>query len=149
MIFGTLLTSSNYNDDEKKITGGRNGYGSKLTNVLSTYFSVECADHARKKIIFLQWRDNMSKMEDIQWKPYQNQKDYVQITFRPDFKRFNMDGFNDHTIALFRKRVYDLAGVLQGVDVYLDDELIPINNFQSYANLYFKDDDDHFRIHHK
>uniref|UniRef100_A0A915CXI8 Histidine kinase/HSP90-like ATPase domain-containing protein n=1 Tax=Ditylenchus dipsaci TaxID=166011 RepID=A0A915CXI8_9BILA len=27
MIFGTLLTSSNYNDDERKVTGGRNGYG--------------------------------------------------------------------------------------------------------------------------
>ena len=29
MIFGELLTSSNYNDDEKRTTGGRNGLGSK------------------------------------------------------------------------------------------------------------------------
>ena len=29
MIFGELLTSSNYNDDEERTTGGRNGYGSK------------------------------------------------------------------------------------------------------------------------
>lgn len=29
MIFGELLTSSNYNDDEDRTTGGRNGYGSK------------------------------------------------------------------------------------------------------------------------
>lgn len=27
LIFGHLLTSSNYNDNEKKVTGGRNGYG--------------------------------------------------------------------------------------------------------------------------
>ena len=33
LIFGHLLTSSNYNDNEKKITGGRNGFGAKLTNV--------------------------------------------------------------------------------------------------------------------
>ncbi|GMG55241.1 unnamed protein product [Ambrosiozyma monospora] len=31
MIFGNLLTSSNYDDDEKKVTGGRNGYGAKLS----------------------------------------------------------------------------------------------------------------------
>ncbi|KAJ2475474.1 DNA topoisomerase 2, partial [Coemansia sp. RSA 2052] len=30
LIFGHLLTSSNYNDKEEKITGGRNGYGAKL-----------------------------------------------------------------------------------------------------------------------
>ena len=31
MIFGNLLTSSNYDDDEKKVTGGRNGYGAKVS----------------------------------------------------------------------------------------------------------------------
>ena len=30
LIFGHLLTSSNYDDGEKKVTGGRNGYGAKL-----------------------------------------------------------------------------------------------------------------------
>ena len=44
LIFGHLLTSSNYNDLEKKVTGGRNGYGAKLTNIFSKYFSVESAD---------------------------------------------------------------------------------------------------------
>ena len=33
LIFGHLLSSSNYDDDEKKLTGGRNGYGAKLTNI--------------------------------------------------------------------------------------------------------------------
>lgn len=41
MIFGHLLTSSNYDDDEKKVTGGRNGYGAKLCNIFSTKFTVE------------------------------------------------------------------------------------------------------------
>ena len=30
LIFGHLLTSSNYNDDEQRVTGGRNGYGCLL-----------------------------------------------------------------------------------------------------------------------
>lgn len=41
MIFGHLLTSSNYDDSQKKVTGGRNGYGAKLCNIYSTKFTVE------------------------------------------------------------------------------------------------------------
>uniref|UniRef100_A0A673HZJ3 DNA topoisomerase 2 n=1 Tax=Sinocyclocheilus rhinocerous TaxID=307959 RepID=A0A673HZJ3_9TELE len=43
LIFGQLLTSSNYDDDEKKVTGGRNGYGAKLCNIFSIKFTVETA----------------------------------------------------------------------------------------------------------
>ena len=43
MIFGHLLTSSNYNDEEQKVTGGRNGYGAKLCNIFSNKFIVETA----------------------------------------------------------------------------------------------------------
>lgn len=49
LIFGHLLTSSNYDDNEKKTTGGRNGYGAKLTNIFSTEFVVETADGKRLK----------------------------------------------------------------------------------------------------
>jgi DNA topoisomerase-2 len=40
LIFGHLLTGSNYNDNEKKVTGGRNGYGAKLANIFSKKFIV-------------------------------------------------------------------------------------------------------------
>lgn len=36
LIFGHLLTSSNYDDNDKKTTGGRNGFGAKLANIFST-----------------------------------------------------------------------------------------------------------------
>jgi DNA topoisomerase-2 len=49
LIFGHLLTSSNYDDTMKKTTGGRNGYGAKLTNIFSTEFVIETADGKRKK----------------------------------------------------------------------------------------------------
>ena len=44
LIFGSLLTSSNYDDNVKKTTGGRNGYGAKLTNIYSTEFTIETLD---------------------------------------------------------------------------------------------------------
>lgn len=49
LIFGHLLTSSNFDDTEKKVTGGRNGFGAKLANVFSKSFEVEAADHKKKK----------------------------------------------------------------------------------------------------
>lgn len=49
LIFGNLLTSSNYDDSEKKVTGGRNGFGAKLANIFSVFFEVEAADHKKKK----------------------------------------------------------------------------------------------------
>ena len=50
LIFGQLLTSSNFNDSEKKVTGGRNGYGAKLCNIFSTKFVVEtCSSDSGKK----------------------------------------------------------------------------------------------------
>jgi len=49
LIFGHLLTSSNYDDDEKKTVGGRNGYGAKLTNIYSNRFIVECNNGKKNK----------------------------------------------------------------------------------------------------
>lgn len=49
MIFGTLLTSSNYDDNQRKVTGGRNGFGAKLCNIFSKKFVVETSCKEYKK----------------------------------------------------------------------------------------------------
>ena len=51
LIFGHLLTSSNYEDKKKKVTGGRNGYGAKLANIFSSFFAVETADSSSRKLL--------------------------------------------------------------------------------------------------
>ena len=47
MIFGHLRTSTNYNKNEKKITGGKNGFGFKIVLIWSTYGRIETVDHIR------------------------------------------------------------------------------------------------------
>ena len=64
LIFGNLLTSSNYNDDIKKVTGGRNGYGAKLTNIYSKTFIVETADKNTKKKYYQKFYNNMLKFDE-------------------------------------------------------------------------------------
>jgi DNA topoisomerase-2 len=44
LLFRNLLTGSNFNDDQCTLTGGRHGYGAKLTNVFSKEFVVEIRD---------------------------------------------------------------------------------------------------------
>ena len=52
LIFGHLLTSTNYDKDEEKVTGGKNGYGAKLANIYSTEFTVETVDSLSKEKIY-------------------------------------------------------------------------------------------------
>ena len=63
MIFGELLTGSNFDDTEKKITGGRNGYGAKLANILSKKFAVTTGDSKRKKVLKVTCMKNMDNTE--------------------------------------------------------------------------------------
>ena len=44
LIFGHLRTSTNYNKNEKKIVGGKNGFGFKLVLIWSEYGSIETID---------------------------------------------------------------------------------------------------------
>ena len=114
LIFGHLLTSSNYDDDERKVTGGRNGYGAKLANIFSTEFTVETADGARGQRYRQTFRDNMGANDGPVLAPHAG-ADFTCVTFRPDLARFKMASLDADTVALLSKRVYDMAGVLGGL----------------------------------
>jgi DNA topoisomerase-2 len=137
MIFGHLLTSSNYDDDEQKVTGGRNGYGAKLCNVFSTKFILETVDSKSGKKYTQTWHDNMTKKDKAKITSVKSD-DYTRITFYPDFKKFNMDKMDDDFEALAKRRVYDMAGTCPGVKVFLNDTRIKITKFKQYMEMYTK-----------
>jgi DNA topoisomerase II len=135
LIFGHLLTSSNYDDNEKKVTGGRNGYGAKLCNIFSKEFIVETVDGEVKKRYIQRYRDNMSAREEPEISKYTN-GEFTRITFKPDLKRFKMDRLDEDAVSLLKKRVYDLSGVVQNVRVFLNGERIGVGGFKDYVKLY-------------
>lgn len=137
MIFGHLLTGSNYDDDEAKTTGGRNGYGAKLCNIFSTEFTLETQDTNNGKRYKQTWTENMSKMGKAKITASKS-SDFTRIIFKPDFKRFGMDGMDDDLEALFKRRVYDLAGTTKGVSVYLNGTKLKVNSFKKYIEMYAK-----------
>ncbi|EXX74976.1 DNA topoisomerase 2 [Rhizophagus irregularis DAOM 197198w] len=143
LIFGHLLTSSNYNDNEKKVTGGRNGYGAKLTNIFSTEFIVETVDSSAGKKYRQVFKDNMSVKEPPKISSYSKKEEYTMITFKPDFQKFNMfNEFDNDIVALLKKRVYDLAGCVRNVKVFLNGERLKIKNFKEYSQMYLSGNND-------
>ena len=151
LIFGELLTSENFKDgSEKKVTGGKNGYGAKLTNIFSDEFTVESVDRKQKLLYKQTWTQNMEKKNEPSITPYK-EAPYTKITFLPDYKRFGLDNLTDDLYSIFVKRVYDCALWFSGnmnielktkkslnlpMEVYLNNEKIECS-LQNYINLYY------------
>ncbi|CAG8545915.1 9807_t:CDS:10, partial [Ambispora gerdemannii] len=135
LIFGHLLTSSNYDDNEQKTTGGRNGFGAKLANIYSTEFIVETGDKNTKKKYRQVFRKNMSVIEPPEITSLKCEE-FTRITFKPDLEKFKLTEIDDDFEALLKKRAYDMAGILPKVKVVFNNETISIKNFKEYIQLY-------------
>eukprot|EP00929_Paragymnodinium_shiwhaense_P102166 TRINITY_DN6534_c0_g3_i1.p1 TRINITY_DN6534_c0_g3~~TRINITY_DN6534_c0_g3_i1.p1 ORF type:complete len:1400 (-),score=473.90 TRINITY_DN6534_c0_g3_i1:115-4203(-) len=134
LVFGHLLTSDNYDDNEKKVTGGRNGFGAKLTNIFSKQFVVEtCANGKRYR---QEWTANMSKKGKPQIKKHTGES-YTAVEFWPDLKRFGMKELESDTIALMMRRVWDMAGTSgTRCAVSLNGKKLPVKTFADYCSYY-------------
>jgi len=141
MIFGHLRTSTNYTQNEQRIVGGKNGFGFKLVLIWSTYGRIETVDHVRGLKYTQEFHNNLDKMDPPVIKPVKNAKPYTKVTFRPDYARFGAPGgLSADMLALFRKRVCDIAAVtdqsIKKVKVSLNGVALPVKNFQQYVDLY-------------
>ena len=140
MIFGELLTSGNYNKEEEKITGGKNGYGAKLTNIFSTYFKIETIDRIRK----LKYTQVYSNNMDIKGEPiiesYKNAP-YTRITFIPDYAKFKLTGMSEDLEKMIKKRAFDMYVCSGGqLNIYYNNEQIKLTSFTDYMKLYMRDE---------
>lgn len=146
MLFGQLLTSTNYDDDEDKTVGGRNGYGTKLTNIFSTEFDVETVDVKTKQKFYQKWTNNMFDTQGPKIKKVKGEVEpYTQFTFIPDYKKFGIEGISDDFFALMKKRTYDIA-MTTNAKVYFNDKLIKIDSFQKYIEAYFPEGSEYQKV---
>ena len=107
MIMGNLLTSSNYN--ENRTGAGRNGYGAKLANIFSKYFSVVVGDPSNKKHYTQVWTNNMlNRQEPVITDGYKGPS-FVEITYQMDFARFGYEQYPEETFYIFARHVADIA----------------------------------------
>lgn len=136
MIFGHLRTSTNYNKEEQKITGGKNGFGFKLVLIWSTWGMIETVDAKRELIYSQVFENNLDKIHSPVIKTCKK-KPYTSVSFEPDYKRLGLDGLTESMISLFQRRVYDIAGVTsKDVKVKYNNELVPVKDFNHYVGMY-------------
>ena len=147
MIFGHLRTSTNYDKTEKKIVGGKNGFGFKLVLIWSTYGSVETVDHIRGLKYKQEFKNNLDEICKPSITKCKN-KPYTKITFKPDYKRLGIHGLTPDIIALLKKRTYDIAAVTdKTIKVKYNGELVPVKNFEQYMNMYIGDKSETPRVY--
>ena len=136
LIFGELLTSTNYDKGEEKIWGGKNGYGSKLTNIFSKEFVVETVDHYTKKIYTQTFSNNMTQRTKPEVKA-SSKVPYTQISFIPDYEKFGMKNMTEDIYKLFKRRVIDACATTpKEVTVYFNGEKLMIKDFEKYCELF-------------
>jgi len=135
MIFGQLLTGSNYDDEEERIISGRNGLGIKLTNVFSSHFCVRGCDPKNKKVITQEWHNNMRETDGPKVKSTTLNKGFTEVSWTPDFQYFGIKKYTKDIIRLYIRYILD-AAMLSKVDVYLNNEIIPVRSLSDYAAMY-------------
>jgi len=149
LIFGHLRTSTNYDKNEKKIVGGKNGFGFKLALIWSIRGSIETVDHIRGLKYKQEFNDNLNVICPPQITKCTGKKPYTKISFCPDYARFGMpEGLTPDIISLLKKRVYDVAAVTdKTLKVKYNSQLVPVKNFVQYIDLYIGNKDEVKRVY--
>jgi DNA topoisomerase-2 len=140
LVFGELLTSTNYNKDEKKLVGGKNGYGVKLVNIFAQRLDVTIVDSVRGLKYQQTFSENMTKISEPKITKTK-EKSLVRVDWAPDLARFGLTQITPDIIAILKRRVYDL-GMTVGKDVKVswNDSAIKFRDLSSYASWYLPED---------
>ena len=136
LIFAHLRTSTNYNKDEKKIVGGKNGFGVKLAFIWSTWGRLETVDHNRKLKYVQEFEKNLDTIHPPTVTKFSG-KPYTKVSFKPDYARLGLSGLTPDMQSLFKRRVYDICAVTsKNVKVKFNSEVLNVKHFQQYVELY-------------
>lgn len=156
MLFGHLLTGSNFDDTQKRITGGRHGYGAKLANIFSESFTVETFDSRRGVRYRQTWSHNMTQAGEPEIERVSKSSsscgDYTAVSFVPDLARLtgNPDARSiaPEDYAVMCRRVVDVAGCAsggtttsssgskRGLHVTLNGMDVSQTSFEDYCQMY-------------
>jgi DNA topoisomerase-2 len=137
LIFAHLRTSTNYDKTQKKIVGGKNGFGFKLVLIWSSWGKIETIDHVRGLKYTQEFENNLNIIKPPVIEKCTSKKPYTKVTFRPDYKRLGLTGLSADMIALFKRRVYDIAAITdKNIKVKYNGTVVPVKHFQQYVDLY-------------
>ncbi len=133
MIFGNLLSGSNYDDTEERTGAGTNGLGAKLTNIFSTYFKIETSDG--ENMLTMCYENNMKdKTVSPIIRPYA--AGFTRISYIPDYARFGMTGLDQTSIDRIKRRCYEIAACNTRLEISFNGDVIKIDDFKDFVSLF-------------
>jgi len=147
MIFGHLRTSTNYDKTEKKIVGGKNGFGFKLALIWSMIGSIETIDHIRGLKYSQTFKKNLDEICAPEVTKCKS-KPHTKVTFKPDYARLGIASLSSDMLALLRKRVFDIAAVTdKTLKVKYNSTLLPVKTFTQYVDMYIGSKEESKRVY--
>jgi DNA topoisomerase-2 len=136
MIFAELLTSSNYDANEKKLVGGKNGYGVKLVNIFAKQMDVIVVDAKRKLSYQQTFSLNMTRIGEPKIKASKS-KSSVAVRWEPHFELFGMTCITPDMQRLVERRVWDLAMTVgKDVKVVFNGTSLKCRSLSDYAKAH-------------
>jgi DNA topoisomerase II len=131
------------------MTGGRHGYGAKLTNIFSKSFVVETYDKTQNLLYSQSWKSNMTEVSSPNIttpKKSKSLKNYTKITFTPDLEKFgyakqrgnakNLSDQIDDFIHIATRRVFDIAATVAPINVSINGKDLEMKSFRNYVSLF-------------
>lgn len=139
VIFGILLSSSNYDKTVVRLQAGTNGYGAKLINIFSTFFKIVICDSVRKLKYTQIWHNNMRIVEDPIIEPYTGSENSVELEYEMDFARFGMTEYTPEYFKLFMAYAVDISWTCK-LPITFNSVNLNCQNVKEYAKLYYPDE---------
>ena len=146
VFFGEMLAGTNFNDDEgeERKTSGRNGMGSKCTVVFSKEFTVKNADANNGKQFLQTYTENGTDRTKPKVKAYNAKTSFTEISFIPDFQRFDYDIEKEDSevdfISLLGIYVLEIAAVTSLPVYFINGETkrtYHFKTFDKYVRMFY------------
>lgn len=141
LVFGELMTGTNFDDLESRTIGGRNGLGCKLSNIFSRRMEVVGVDSTRKKTMTLVFENNMTTCQRSFGTFVKGSKDSTTVRIWPDWSRFVAWDQSVHGADMMRilhRRAVDAAMLAPShVEVVFNGSVLPQKTLSAYVSSLF------------
>ena len=135
MVFFRMRAGQNFDDNEMRYEGGRNGIGIKLASIFSKESFLECDDGKRKLLV--EYHNNMTSRKSIEHSDSSGTA-HTMFGCQLDLQRFSINDqpltrIPDDVFLLMQRRAFDIQACCEGVTVRFNDATIDHKTFKDYA----------------
>ena len=148
VFFGEMHAGTNFENDDKRKTSGRNGMGGKAIVIFSKEVVIDHANPEQKKRFVQNYRENGTDRDEPVITSYKNRTGYTSISFLPDYAYFGYPGMDEDLFALLKRYVYE-SSMITGLAVTLNEKKIVVKDLPKYVRLYYPNAKEHCMISFK